>query len=62
MNETKRGGPNRGQGPKNLSGARGISPVLRVRMPPELLAAAERKAAAAGIGLADWVRAVIASA
>lgn len=58
--EEKRGGPNRGQGRKNLAGARGISPVLRVRMPQELLAAAERKAAAAGMGLADWVRALIA--
>lgn len=57
--KTNRGGPGRGQGPKNLSGSRGASPVLRVRVTPELLADAERKAESAGLSLADWVRMVI---
>jgi hypothetical protein len=45
-----------GKGPTNLSGARGVSPVLRVRMPAELLAAAEAKADRTGEALADVVR------
>ena len=42
MSEQKKPGP--GKGPTNLSGARGASPVLRVRMPAELLKAADAKA------------------
>ena len=45
-----------GKGPKNLSGARGASPVFRVRMPDELLAAAEEKATRTGKNLPDVVR------
>ena len=45
-----------GKGPKNLSGARGASPVLRVRTPAELLKAAEAKAALTGENLPDVVR------
>jgi predicted HicB family RNase H-like nuclease len=40
----------------NLSGARGASPVLRVRIPSGLLAAAEEKAARTGESLPDVVR------
>lgn len=54
MSEQKKPGP--GKGPTNLSGARGASPVLRVRMPTELLEAAEAKAAQAGENLPDVVR------
>jgi predicted HicB family RNase H-like nuclease len=53
----KKQGP--GKGPTNLSGARGASPVLRVRMPPDLLERAEMMAAAAGVSVADWVRGLI---
>lgn len=45
-----------GKGPTNLSGARGASPVLRVRMPDDLLAAAEDKAARTGEPLPNVVR------
>ena len=45
-----------GKGPTNLSGARGASPVLRVRMPAELLEAAEEKAVRTGENLPDVVR------
>ena len=48
--------PGPGKGPTNLSGARGASPVLRVRMPAELLEAAEAKATATGENLPDVVR------
>lgn len=48
--------PGPGKGPTNLSGARGASPVLRVRMPAELLEAAEAKAAQTGESLPDVVR------
>lgn len=48
-----------GKGPTNLSGARGASPVLRVRVPPELLERAETMAAAAEMSVADWVRGLI---
>ena len=54
MSEQKKPGP--GKGPTNLSGARGASPVLRVRMPVELLEAAEAKAATTGESLPDVVR------
>ncbi len=57
MSEQKKPGP--GKGPTNLSGARGASPVLRVRVPPELLERAETLAAAAGVSVADWVRGLI---
>lgn len=50
----KKQGP--GKGPTNLSGARGASPVLRVRVPAELLEAAEEKAARTGENLPDVVR------
>jgi len=53
----KKTGP--GKGPTNLSGARGASPVLRVRVPTELLDRAETMAAAAGVSVADWVRGLI---
>jgi hypothetical protein len=45
-----------GKGPTNLSGERGASPVLRVRIPAELLGAAEAKAARTGENLPDVVR------
>lgn len=45
-----------GKGPTNLSGVRGASPVLRVRVPAELLEAAEEKAARTGENLPDVVR------
>jgi len=54
MTTSKQTGP--GKGPTNLSGARGASPVLRVRVPAELLEAAEDKAARAGENLPDVVR------
>ena len=54
MTESKRKGV--GKGPTNLSGARGASPVLRVRMPAELLEAAEAKAQRNGENLPDVVR------
>lgn len=53
----KKEGP--GKGPTNLSGARGASPVLRVRVPPALMERAEALAAAAGVSVADWVRGLI---
>lgn len=53
----KKEGP--GKGPTNLSGARGASPVLRVRVPPVLMQRAEEFAAAAGLSVADWVRGLI---
>lgn len=56
---TKRA-PGPGKGPTNLSGARGASPVLRVRMPAELLEAAEAKAAEVGEPLPDVVRGLVA--
>ena len=56
MSEKKQGP---GKGPTNLSGARGASPVLRVRVPPDLLERAELMAAAAGLSVADWVRGLI---
>ena len=57
MAEAKQPGP--GKGPTNLSGARGASPVLRVRVPPALMERAETLAAAAGMSVADWVRGLI---
>ena len=42
----KKTGP--GKGPTNVSGARGASPVLRVRVPPALMERAETLADAAG--------------
>lgn len=48
--------PGPGKGPTNLSRARGASPVLRVRMPAELLEAAEAKATATGENMPDVVR------
>lgn len=56
MND-KKNGP--GKGPTNLSGARGASPVLRVRVPPALLEHTEILSAAAGVSVADWVRGLI---
>ena len=53
---TPRGGPGRGQGPKNMSGERGESPVLRVRVPGPLLDKANEKAARLGEALPDVVR------
>jgi predicted HicB family RNase H-like nuclease len=53
----KKTGP--GKGPTNLSGARGASPVLRVRVPPALRERAEEMAATAGLSVADWVRGLI---
>jgi len=58
MLESKRNGP--GKGPTNLSGARGASPVLRVRMPDEELAAAKAKAERTGERLPDVVRDLLA--
>lgn len=57
MSEQKKQGP--GKGPTNLSGARGASPVLRVRVQPVLMERAEELAAAAGMSVADWVRGLI---
>lgn len=51
--------PGPGRGPTNLSGARGVSPVLRVRVPPDMMERAEAMAAAAGVSVADWVRGLI---
>ena len=51
--------PGPGKGPTNLSGGRGQSPVLRVRVPPELMERAESMATAAGLSVADWVRGLI---
>ena len=56
MREEKQGP---GKGPTNLSGARGASPVLRVRVPPALIERAETLAAAAGVSVAEWVRGII---
>ena len=57
MTQSKQQG--HGKGPTNLSGARGASPVLRVRVPPALMERAEAMAAAAGVSVADWVRGLI---
>lgn len=57
MSEAKKQGP--GKGPTNLSGARGASPVLRVRVPPALMERAEMLAAASGVSVADWLRGLI---
>jgi predicted HicB family RNase H-like nuclease len=57
VSEQKKPGP--GKGPTNLSGARGASPVLRVRVPPALMERAEEMAASAGLSVADWVRGLI---
>lgn len=54
MTSEKKPGP--GKGPTNLSGARGASPVLRVRMPAELLKAADAKAMQTGESLPAVVR------
>jgi hypothetical protein len=54
VSEQKKPGP--GKGPTNLSGARGASPVLRVRMPAELLKAADAKAMQTGESLPAVVR------
>lgn len=54
MTNKQQQGP--GKGPTNLSGARGVSPVLRVRVPAELLEEAEAKAARTGENLPDVVR------
>ena len=53
----KRQGP--GKGPTNLSGARGASPVLRVRVPEELLDAAKARAAETGEDLPGVVRGLL---
>lgn len=55
-----RGGPGRGQGPKNMSGERGESPVFRLRVPAPLLEEAEAKAQREGTTLADKVRDMLA--
>lgn len=57
--ETKKPGP--GRGPTNLSGGRGASPVLRVRVASELLEAAESKAAQSGENLSNVVRVLLRS-
>ena len=57
MSSEKSAGP--GKGPTNLSGERGASPVLRVRVPPALMERAEAMSAAAGVSMADWVRGLI---
>ena len=54
MSDKKQPGP--GTGPTNLSGVRGTSPVLRVRVPAELLEAVEEKAARNGENVPDVVR------
>ena len=54
MTTPKRPPADRGQGRKSLQGS-GKSPVLRVRVPPALLARAERNGP-------DWVRAVLTAA
>lgn len=51
--------PGPGKGPTNLSGERGASPVLRVRIPQALMERAEAMSAAAGMSVADWVRGLI---
>lgn len=51
--------PGPGKGPTNLSGERGASPVLRVRIPPALMERAETLAAASGLSVSDWVRRLI---
>lgn len=56
MSEKK---PGPGKGPTNLSGARGASPILRVRVPPALMERAEALAEDAGLSVADWVRGLI---
>lgn len=48
-----------GKGPVNLSGSRGPSPVLRVRVTPDLMRRAEKLASEAGLTVADWVRSLI---
>lgn len=48
-----------GRGPRNMSGGRGASPVLRVRVPVEMMLRAKAMADSAGIGVADWVRGLI---
>lgn len=53
MNAKKEG---YGSGPTNLSGGRGASPVIRVRVPPALMERAAALAAAAGMSMADWLR------
>lgn len=58
MSREKKPGP--GKGPTNLSGARGASPVFRVRMPGDLLAEAEAKASEIGEPLPDVVRGLVA--
>ncbi len=57
MTEKKQPGP--GKGPTNLSGARGASPVLRVRMPTALIERAETLAAASGMSVSAWLRGII---
>jgi hypothetical protein len=46
----------RGSGPVNLSGVRGISPLMRFRVPAELKEAAEEKAAKTGQDMACVLR------
>lgn len=56
--ETKKQGP--GRGPTNLSGLRGASPVLRVRLPDDLKAEVEAKAEKTGERVPDVVRDLLA--
>lgn len=58
----KRGGPGRGQGPRNLSGERGESPVMRFRAPQALHDKASALAEAAGVTRDEWLRRLIAKA
>lgn len=58
----KRGGPGRGQGPRNLSGGRGQSPIIHFRAPQALLDKALALAEAAGISRDAWLRRLIEDA
>lgn len=57
-----RGGPGRNQGPRNLAGERGESPVIRFRAPQALHDKAADMAAAAGVSRDEWLRTLIVRA
>ena len=60
ISSDKKQGP--GKGPTNLSGVRGASPVLRVRVPTQMMDRIEEFSSAAGVSVADWVRELIDTA
>lgn len=53
---SKRTGRYANSGPRNLSGLRGASKVLRIRRPDDLMALIEAAAELRGMSVADWCR------